>query len=138
MNYPYIFSWLNAMSDITNVFAIASGAVAGALSRFYITEWSKAKLGTKFPYATFSINLTGCLAMGFFFTIKGAYASEVDLLIRTGFLGSYTTFSTYGFDTLTMWRSKQVGATAFYWAGSPVLGLGAVLLGVAIAKFFVA
>ncbi len=130
------------MSDINNVFAIAAGAVPGALSRFYITEWSKAKFGTKFPYATFVINLTGCLAMGFFFTIKGAYAkeyaNEVDLLIRTGFLGSYTTFSTYGFDTLTMWRSKQVGATAFYWAGSAILGLLAVVLGVAIAKLFVA
>ncbi len=125
------------MSDITNVLAIASGAVSGALSRFYLTEWSKAKFGTKFPYATFGINLTGCLAMGFFFSIsKGitSYPTELDLLIRTGFLGSYTTFSTYGFDTLTMWRSKQVAATAFYWAGSAVFGLAAVLLGVAIAK----
>ena len=128
------------MSDITNAFAIATGAVSGALSRFYLTEWSKAKFGTKFPYATFAINLTGCLAMGFFFTIsKGitGYPTELDLSIRTGFLGSYTTFSTYGFDTLTLWRSKQTGATAFYWAGSAVLGLGAVLLGVAIAKLFV-
>ena len=128
------------MSDITIPLAIAAGAVPGALSRFYLTEWSKAKFGTKFPYATFVINLTGCLAMGFFFTIsKGitGYPTELDLLIRTGFLGSYTTFSTYGFDTLTLWRSKQIGATAFYWAGSAVLGVVAVILGVAIAKLFV-
>ncbi|WP_341530707.1 fluoride efflux transporter CrcB [Nostoc sp. UHCC 0302] len=128
------------MSDITNVFSIAIGAVPGALSRFYITEWTKTKLGTKFPYATFAINLTGCLAMGFFFTIsKGitSYPSELDLLIRTGFLGSYTTFSTYGFDALTLWRSKQKTATMFYWAGSAVIGLGAVILGIAIAKLFV-
>ena len=128
------------MSDIINAFAIASGAVPGALFRFYLTEWSKAKFGTKFPYATFGINLTGCLAMGFFFTIfKGitGYPTELDLLIRTGFLGSYTTFSTYGFDTLTLWRSKQRGATIFYWAGSAILGLVAVILGVAIAKLFV-
>ncbi len=128
------------MSDITHAFAIATGAVLGTLSRFYLTEWSKAKYGTKFPYATFGINVTGCLAMGFFFTIsKGikSYPIELDLLIRTGFLGSYTTFSTYGFDTLTMWRSKQNIATAFYWAGSAILGVVAVFLGVAIAKFFV-
>ncbi|WP_375505597.1 fluoride efflux transporter CrcB [uncultured Nostoc sp.] len=128
------------MSDITNVLAIAAGAVPGALSRFHITEWTKAKLGTKFPYATFAINLTGCLAMGFFFTISQGitgYPKELDLLIRTGFLGSYTTFSTYGFDTLTLWRSKRIVATAFYWAGSAVLGLGAVIVGVAIAKLFV-
>ena len=42
------------MSDITIAFAIASGAVPGAMSRFYLTEWSKAKFGTKFPYATFA------------------------------------------------------------------------------------
>ena len=128
------------MSDITNAIAIAIGAVSGALSRFYLTEWSKAKFGTKFPYATFSINLTGCLATGFFFVISQGitgYPTELDLLIRTGFLGSYTTFSTYGFDTLTLWRGKQTGATAFYWAGSAVLGLGAVILGAAIAKLFV-
>ena len=127
------------MSDITIPLAIASGAVPGALSRFYLTEWSKAKFGTKFPYATFAINLTGCLAMGFFFTIsKGitGYPTELDLLIRTGFLGSYTTFSTYSFDTLTLWRSKQTGTTAFFWAGSAILGLIAVLLGIAIAKLF--
>ena len=125
------------MSDITNAIAIASGAVIGALSRFYITEWTKAKFGTNFPYATFGINLTGCLAMGFFFTVsKGitSYPTELDLLIRTGFLGSYTTFSTYGFDTLMLWRSKQIGATVLYWSGSAILGLSAVLVGAAIAQ----
>ncbi|MEY3866988.1 MAG: fluoride efflux transporter CrcB [Microcoleaceae cyanobacterium] len=128
------------MSDITNVVAIAAGAVPGALSRYHLTEWTKAKFGTKFPYGTFVINLTGCLAMGFFFTIsKGitGYPKELDLLIRTGFLGSYTTFSTYGFDTLGLWRSKNTVATAFYWAGSAILGLGAVIIGVTIAKLFV-
>jgi CrcB protein len=78
--------------------------------------------------------------MGFFFTIsKGitGYPTELDLLIRTGFLGSYTTFSTYGFDTLTMWRSNQKIATIFYWAGSAILGVVAVFLGAAIAKLFI-
>ncbi|GBO52382.1 CrcB protein [Pseudanabaena sp. lw0831] len=128
------------MSDITNAFAIASGAVPGALSRFYLTELSKTKFGHKFPYATFVINLTGCLAMGFFFTISEGitgYPTELDLLIRTGFLGSYTTFSTYGFDTLTLWRSKQTSVTAFYWAGSAVLGVVAVILGIAIANLLI-
>jgi CrcB protein len=125
---------------LLSVLAIAIGAIPGALSRYHLTEWIKAKYGTKFPYGTFVINLTGCLAMGFFFTIsKGitGYPKELDLLIRTGFLGSYTTFSTYGFDTLTLWRSNQKLATFFYWAGSAILGLVAVILGTAIANFFV-
>ncbi len=128
------------MSDITNVLAIAAGAVPGALSRYHITEWTKTKFGTKFPYGTFMINLTGCLAMGFFYTISQgitAYPKELDLMIRTGFLGSYTTFSTYGFDTLSLWRNKETFPTAFYWAGSAILGLGAVMVGVALANIVV-
>ena len=116
--------------------AIALGAVGGALSRFYITEWAKAKFGSKFPIATFGINLSGCLFMGFFFTIFAkipTYSLELDLFIRTGFLGSFTTFSTYGFDTLILWRNKQMIATVFYGFGSIVSGLGAVILGEAIA-----
>ncbi|HAN73619.1 MAG TPA: fluoride efflux transporter CrcB [Planktothrix sp. UBA8402] len=125
------------MSEIINVLAIAAGAVMGALSRYEITEWTKAKLGAKFPYGTFMINLTGCLVIGFFFTISQGitdYPQELDLLIRTGFLGAYTTFSTYSFDTKALWRSQQTWATAFYWAGSAILGLGAVMLGVALAN----
>jgi CrcB protein len=75
--------------------------------------------------------------MGFFFTIsKGitGYPKELDLLIRTGFLGSYTTFSTYGFDTLSLWRNKETFLTAFYWAGSAILGLGVVMIGVTLAN----
>lgn len=128
------------MSDIAIILAIVIGAIPGAISRFKITEWTKAKFGANFPYGTFLINLTGCLAMGFFFTLsKGitGYPKELDLLIRTGFLGSYTTFSTYGFDTLTLWRDKKQASTWFYWAGSAILGLGAVYLGITIAKLLV-
>ena len=126
------------MKDLTIPLAIAIGAIPGALLRFQITEWSKSQFGTNFPYGTFAINLTGCLLMGFFMTISKkipGYPQELDLLIRTGFLGSYTTFSTYGYDTLTLWRSKQLLATFCYWMGSVILGLIAVFLGVAIANF---
>jgi fluoride exporter len=123
--------------SISNVLAIAIGAVSGALSRFYITEWANAKFGKSFPFATFTINLTGCLAMGFFLPISAKitnYHPELNLLVQTGFLGSYTTFSTYGFDTIALWRNQQTWAAAFYWLGSAILGLGAVILGSAIAR----
>lgn len=126
------------MKDLIIPLAISIGAVSGALLRCKITEWSKSQFVTNFPLGTFVINLTGCLLMGFFVTIPKeipGYPQELDLLIRTGFLGSYTTFSTYGYDTLTLWRSKQSLATFCYWLGSAVLGLIAVFLGVAIANF---
>ncbi|KAF3890846.1 fluoride efflux transporter CrcB [Tolypothrix bouteillei VB521301] len=112
--------------------AIAIGAIPGALSRYYLTEFCKRTIGTNFPYGTFIINFTGCLLMGFFFTlfqgIKG-FPSEIDLLVRTGFCGAYTTFSTYGYDTLTLWRNGKQGATILYWAGSAILAVIAIVLG---------
>lgn len=122
------------MPQITllGLLAIAIGAIPGAASRYYLTEFCKRTIGTEFPYGTFIINLTGCLLMGFFFTlfkdIKG-FPPEIDLLIRTGFLGSYTTFSTYGYDTLSLWRNNKTGATLFYWAGSAILGVVGIALG---------
>lgn len=123
-----------------SVLAIAIGAIPGAVSRYYLTEFCKKNIGADFPYGTFIINLTGCLLMGFFFTlfkgIKG-FPPEMDLLVRTGFLGSYTTFSTYGYDTLTLWKKGKQGATIFYWAGSAMLGVVCIALGSYIAKLIV-
>lgn len=125
------------MQNITllSVFAIAIGAIPGAASRYYLTEFCKKAIGTNFPYGTFIINFTGCLLMGFFFTlfkgIKG-FPPEIDLLVRTGFLGSYTTFSTYGYDTFALWRNHQKGATLFYWLGSAILAV----VGIIVGRFF--
>jgi fluoride exporter len=124
------------MSEIGNIILIATGAVSGAMSRFYITEWINSKFAPTFPLATLGINFTGCLFAGFLGTVSSKimnYSPELDLLIRTGFLGSYTTFSTYGFDTLTLWRNKKFAA-GLYGLGSLVFGVGAVILGSAIAS----
>ncbi len=122
---------------ILGLIAIAVGAVPGALSRYYVTLWCKQAFGNKFPYGTFLINITGCLAMGFFITLISGiknFSPEVRLMVATGFLGAYTTFSTYGFDTLTLWRSGNSVATLFYWAGSAIFGVIGVLLGVFLAQ----
>ncbi|OUL35463.1 chromosome condensation protein CrcB [Nostoc sp. T09] len=120
-----------------SVLAIAIGAIPGAVSRYYLTEFCKRALGTNFPYGTFIINFTGCLLMGFCFTLfKGiqGFPPEMDLLVRTGFLGSYTTFSTYGYDTLTLWRNGKQGASIFYWAGSAILAVIGIILGRYLAQ----
>lgn len=120
--------------------AIAIGAIGGATSRFYLTEFCKSAIGKNFPYGTFIINITGCLLMGFFFTLfKGipGFPTEIDLLVRTGFLGSYTTFSTYGYDTLALWRNNKKGSTIFYWAGSAMLGVVAIVIGRFLAQLIV-
>lgn len=118
--------------------AISLGAIAGALSRYYITLWFANRFGTAFPYGTFFINITGCLAMGFFITLAfervATIPSEVRLMVATGFLGAYTTFSTYGLETNVLWRDRSYSLAAFYWAGSAILGVIAVQLGVILAR----
>ncbi|MGL5927216.1 fluoride efflux transporter CrcB, partial [Chroococcidiopsis sp.] len=118
---------------IRNPIAISFGAIAGALSRYYLTLWFVQRFGTSFPYGTFFINLTGCFAMGFFATLALeraiAISPEVRLLVAVGFLGSYTTFSTYGLDTVALARNHQIATASLYWLGSALLGIVCVQLG---------
>ncbi|BAY64750.1 CrcB protein [Calothrix brevissima NIES-22] len=122
---------------LLGLLAIALGAIPGAVSRYYLTEFCKRYLGTNFPYGTFIINFTGCVLMGFFFTlfqgIKG-FPPEIDLFVRTGFLGAYTTFSTYGYDTLILWNNRQQKATILYWVGSATLAVVGIILGTNLAQ----
>jgi CrcB protein len=122
------------------VLAIAIGAVPGAVSRYYLTEFCKRSFGTDFPYGTFIINFTGCLFMGFSVTLFKGIAGlppEIDLLVRTGFLGAYTTFSTYGYDTFSLWRNRQKIATLFYWLSSAVLAVVGIVVGRYLATLIV-
>lgn len=117
--------------------AISLGAVPGALCRYYLGGFCSQWLGITFPFGTFFVNLTGALLMGFFvtFTLDRAISSpELRLLIAVGFLGSYTTFSSYELDTVTLWRSGQRSLTLFYWLGSAVFGFIFLELGSLIAR----
>jgi CrcB protein len=112
--------------------AISLGAIPGALSRYYITKLTVQWLGSGFPYGTFVINLTGAFVMGFFvtFTLDRSIASpDLRLLVAVGFLGSYTTFSTYVLDTKSLLATGNYQLSLFYWAGSAVLGVIGVQAG---------
>ena len=127
-------------AEIRVPIAISLGAIAGALSRYYLTLWLTNRLGFGFPYGTFFINISGCLAMGFFATLameKTALISpEVKLIVATGFLGAYTTFSTFGLDTVGLLQSGHWLAATGYFLGSTILGIISVLLGMMIARIF--
>lgn len=116
--------------------AISLGAIAGALCRYYLTIWSVQRFGISFPYGVFFINLSGCFLMGFLATlwVDQPTFPEVRLMLITGFLGAYTTFSTYGLDTLDLLRNQSFSAASLYWLGSAALGVFFVQLGAMLAR----
>ena len=136
--FDKVFDLLTAVNPaIRAPIAVSLGAIPGALSRYYLTILSAQWFGTGFPYGTFSINLTGTLVMGFFVTLtleKTITSPDLRLLIAVGFLGSYTTFSTYSLDTTTLLRTGNYGIGLFYWMSSAALGVVCVELGSFLAR----
>jgi CrcB protein len=115
--------------------AISLGAIAGASSRYAIGLLLANWLGSQFPYGTLFVNLTGCFGMGFVATIASNWFSpDWRLLLTTGFLGSYTTFSSYALDTTNLLRSPTETLALLYWAGSIAFGLLSFYLGRALAQ----
>ena len=115
---------------------IAMGAIIGALSRYYLGVWAVQKWQLSFPYPTLGVNLTGAFLMGFlanFFVNQ--WSIEVQKLILVGFLGSYTTFSSYILDSFKFFNEKRYLVALLYWVGCPILGLIFLELGVWLSSY---
>ena len=115
---------------------IALGGALGSVARYWVGSAVGGRIGIRFPYGTLVVNLTACLVIGFTLT----YLSErADLnpawryLFPVGFIGAYSTFSTYEWETLSTLRSGAFVLAGVYALGSLVLGLGATWCGAALA-----
>ena len=116
---------------------ISAGAILGANLRYWIGDWAARKLGAGFPYGTLLINFTGSLLLGFFITIAAERLlvdPRLRLLVTVGFLGSYTTFSTFTYESLNLLLKGQVLAGLLNLLGSILLGVAAVGIGIFLAK----
>jgi fluoride exporter len=115
---------------------IAVGGALGSIARFWVGSTIAGRAGIKFPYGTLVVNLTACLIIGFTLTYMGKRAdldSAWRFLIAVGFIGAYSTFSTYEWETLSTLRSGAFVLAALYAGGSLVLGLIAVWGGSVLA-----
>ncbi|WP_026072290.1 fluoride efflux transporter CrcB [Nodosilinea nodulosa] len=124
---------------VRTMLAISLGAIAGALGRYYVGIALNGLLGTALPLSTLVINVTGCFGMGLLATLSVGRAislhPDLRLLLLTGFLGSYTTFSTYELESSSLLAQDRLGAALYYWAGSALLGLIGLQLGIALAEW---
>jgi CrcB protein len=117
-------------------FLIAMGGALGSVARFWVGSTISGRIGARLPYGTFVVNLTACVVVGFALTFMG---KRVDLspgwryLIPIGFIGAYSTFSTYEWETLSTIRSGAFLLAALYAVGSLLCGLVAVWGGAVLA-----
>ena len=123
--------------ELTAVLWISLGAVLGANLRYFLGGWIAQRWGASFPWGTLVINLTGSLILGFFMTlITGRLLVDPRwrLFFAIGFLGSYTTFSTYTLESISLLTSGNWSSGALNLFGSAFLGALAALIGVSLAR----
>ena len=121
---------------VTDLAWIAAGGALGALARYGVTAWAVARFGSGFPMGTLTVNVTGSFLLGLAATLLAAKA-RVPVATRpfftVGFLGAYTTFSTFAFDTVALWgRSAPIGVVNALLNNA--FSLAAALFGVAVAR----
>lgn len=116
---------------------IALGAALGANARYLVGMWAGGRLGASLPYGTFLVNVTGSLLLGFMVALSTDYllaSPNARLFFATGFLGSYTTFSTFMVESLLLMREGSVLMGLANLAGSMLVGLVAALAGFMLAR----
>jgi CrcB protein len=117
---------------------IALGGALGSMARYWVGSTIANRMGTKFPYGTFVINITACVIIGFSLTFLAKRAGlnpAWRFLVPVGFIGAYSTFSTYEWETLSTIRTGAFSLAAIYAVSSLILGLAAVWGGTPIAEF---
>lgn len=107
------------------------GGAIGASLRFLLLHFWANTFRSVFPMGTILVNCIGCLCIGFFWAIIEKYNGPmwVKLLVITGGLGGFTTFSTYGLDIIVLLQKNELMRAAFYFILSNGLGLLCVYLG---------
>ena len=118
---------------------IGIGGFLGCNARYLLGGWIAERYGTSFPYGTMVINVSGSFIIGFFLVLiseRFIVHPNWRLFFAIGFLGGYTTFSTFSFESITLIQGGSWWLGLANIVGSVVLGLVAVLTGMALARLF--
>jgi CrcB protein len=125
------------LETLSKYLAVAFGGAIGACLRYYIGTGLLSRMGLPFPTATFVINVTGSFIIGFFLTLA-TERLKVDpyfrLIVAVGFVGAYTTFSTFEYETARLFEDKELLYAFLYVVLSFVIGFAAVWGGIITAR----
>lgn len=126
------------MGKVLLVLLVGLGGGLGAMARYWVSglvqDWTRS---AAFPYGTLVVNVVGCFIIGglaYLSEACGLLTPEALLLLITGFLGGFTTFSTFGNEILALARGGEAGPALGNIAGHLALGLGAVWTGWVLAQ----
>lgn len=118
---------------------IGLGGLLGANARYLVAGWATERFGISFPYGTLIINVSGSFLVGFFLVLttdRFILHPHWRLFFAIGFLGAFTTFSTFSYESIALLQNRAVLLGLVNMMGSVVLGLIAVMMGMAFARIF--
>lgn len=119
------------------VLLVGLGGFVGAIARYAIDGWISRVTGAAFPWGTLAINVSGSLLIGMLFAAsveRATLPAEIRAPVMIGFIGAYTTFSTFMLESWRLFEDGSVGLGLLNLGGSVAIGLAAVGLGLAIGR----
>ena len=120
-----------------NLLLVAAGGAFGATLRHLFSGAALRLIGAAWPYATFTINVVGSLLMGVLagsLAFRGDGGQQLRLLLGTGVLGGFTTFSAFSLETVQMIERREFAPAAVYVVGSVAIGAAALFVGLWLAR----
>ena len=122
---------------IARCLVVGAGGFLGAIARYAVGVWIETFWRRDFPLATFLVNVSGCFIVGFFLAIateRMSISPMMRLLVATGFVGAYTTFSTFEYETQRLTTTGAFGWALVNVLASVAIGFLAVRLGVQLGR----
>ncbi len=117
-----------------NYLIVGVGGTAGSLARYGLGKYIMARTRNSFPWGTFIINLSGAILLGIVSNL--AISHSILLLLADGFLGAYTTFSTFMYEGFSLFQGNKKRNAVIYIVASLLLGLLGYYFGELIVNFF--
>jgi fluoride exporter len=123
---------------IMKILWVMAGGSIGALSRYAVSLWAAKMFGTRFPWGTLAVNLSGCFLIGLAFALAERGLTIMNpsmrLFFMTGYLGAMTTFSTFGLETVNSMREGTYLITVANVLANNVIGVALVFLGIIVGR----